>query len=280
MVSAFFIVMGGFAFDMSHLSQDVHYIAVTPDGFLTFAREQFIRPQILNNDEIADRSKADSLGKLLVCVQALWMVINCIAPKASGLPTTLVELNVVVHVVVTVIVYGLWWHKPLAVAHPIFLPSLGAAGTDSDEEPATASIQPKGPTLADLAFMLWKTQLLGVDIGVSDRRFDPVEHLPFDANHTMLRDMVDFELYIPDESKFELRGGRELYDNRINSISTSIRNNPKSRVPGVLLLHHQSLLLNGMEISITPRNGLAAIFSKDDFRCLELTLLYMKKLTR
>lgn len=117
MVSAFFIVMGGFAFDVSHLSQDIRYVAVTPDGFLTFDREQFIKPQILNNDEIADRSKADSFGKLLVCVQALWMVINCIARKASGLPTTLVELNVVV---VAVIVYGLWWHKP---AHPIFLPS-------------------------------------------------------------------------------------------------------------------------------------------------------------
>jgi len=107
------------------------------------------------------------------------------------------------------------WTLVAQTGSPDISTESGAAGTDSDEESATASTQPKGPTLADLAFMLWKTKSLGVDIGVSDRRFDPVEHLPFDANHTMLRDMVDFELYIPDESTFKLRGGRELYDSRI-----------------------------------------------------------------
>ncbi|KAF8247310.1 hypothetical protein K440DRAFT_506107, partial [Wilcoxina mikolae CBS 423.85] len=56
--------------------------------------------------------KEDSLGRLLVCVQALWMVVNRIARKASGNPTTLIELNVIVHVVVAIVVYGLWWYKP------------------------------------------------------------------------------------------------------------------------------------------------------------------------
>jgi len=51
----------------------------------------------------------------LVCIQALWMVVNCIARKASDKPTALIkptafiELNVIVHVVVVVVVYGLWW---------------------------------------------------------------------------------------------------------------------------------------------------------------------------
>jgi hypothetical protein len=78
MTSAFYIVMGGYAYDISDLSDDYSYLALTPFGFMEFVGKGFIRPDILNNDEIADRSKADSLGKLLVCVQALWMVVNCI----------------------------------------------------------------------------------------------------------------------------------------------------------------------------------------------------------
>jgi len=121
MVSAYFIVMGGFAYDVTDLSDKVRYMALTPSGFLEFPKKHYISPDILDDDNISDRSKADSLGKMLVCIQALWMVINVVAWKASGLPSTLVELNVVVHVVVALVVYALWWNTPLALAHPISL---------------------------------------------------------------------------------------------------------------------------------------------------------------
>ncbi|KAF8534969.1 hypothetical protein BDD12DRAFT_719586, partial [Trichophaea hybrida] len=74
-----------------------------------------ITPNILKGDDIADRSKADSVGKLLVCVQAFWMAVNIFARKISNLPSTLIEVNVMIHVFLTIAVYGLWWHKPLAV---------------------------------------------------------------------------------------------------------------------------------------------------------------------
>ncbi|KAF8539124.1 hypothetical protein BDD12DRAFT_738452 [Trichophaea hybrida] len=145
MVSAFFIVMGGFAYDVSHQFTDIPYLALTPKGFLDLAKAQLIKPDILRNNEIADRSKADSLAKFLVCIQAIWMVVNCIARKVNGLPTTLVELNVVVHVAVAVVVYGLWWHKPLAVAHPIILPSHSSFGTNpSGEETEVAPGDSRG----------------------------------------------------------------------------------------------------------------------------------------
>jgi len=91
MISAFFVVMEGFAFDVSDLSDDIEYLALTSRGCIDFAKAGLIIPNILENRNIADRSKADSLGKVLVCVQALWMVVNCVARKASGLPTTLVS---------------------------------------------------------------------------------------------------------------------------------------------------------------------------------------------
>lgn len=127
MTSAFFIVMGGFAYRRGKAFQipddklKFPYLMLTPQGFLTLAKEKVITPGILDHKSIADRSKADSLAKFLVCVQAFWMVLNVIARKASGLPNTLIELNVVVHVAVTVVVYAIWWDKPLAVQNPIIL---------------------------------------------------------------------------------------------------------------------------------------------------------------
>jgi hypothetical protein len=59
------------------------------------------------------------------------MVINVITRKASGLPSTLIELHVVVHVVVTLVVYGLWWNKPLSVQSSIIL----NPGADDNAEP-------------------------------------------------------------------------------------------------------------------------------------------------
>jgi hypothetical protein len=127
MTSAFFIVMGGFAYRRGKVFQipddelKFPYLMLTPQGFLALAKEKVITPGILDHKSIADRSKADSLAKFMVCVQAFWMVLNVIARKASGLPSTLIELNVVVHVVVAVVVYSIWWDKPLAVQNPIIL---------------------------------------------------------------------------------------------------------------------------------------------------------------
>ncbi|KAI5820360.1 hypothetical protein BZA77DRAFT_341542 [Pyronema omphalodes] len=111
MTSAFFVVMGGFAYRRGKAFQiqddklNFPYLMLTPEGFLALAKEKIITPGILDHKGIADRSKADSLAKFMVCIQAFWMVLNVIARKASGLPSTLIELNIVVHVAVTVIVY-------------------------------------------------------------------------------------------------------------------------------------------------------------------------------
>jgi hypothetical protein len=124
MMSAFFIVMGDFAYEKTDIGikDPVHpYVFLTPAGFLRLAKGGYLQPSVLDERSIADRSKTDYLGKLLVCVQALWMVLNCIARKANGLPNTLIEVNVVVHVAITVVVYAIWWYKLLNVNQPIVL---------------------------------------------------------------------------------------------------------------------------------------------------------------
>jgi len=220
MVSAFYIVMGGFAYDTSEFSDHYPYIALTPEGFVEFARAELITPDILNDKDITDRSKADSLGKLLVCVQALWMVANCIARKASGRPTTLIELNVIVHVVVAVVVYGLWWYKPLAVANPTLLP------------------RPFGgqEILEILAIKVPRSDLSNVVRSWSEEDNDTYPAYPADANHKKFN--LDIKPYILDPSLFEVRGSPEPETEWARHVAKL-----KIKSPGLILLPGQYLIL-------------------------------------
>lgn len=81
-------------------------------------------PRKLSNiDQIAakNKTKTDALGKTIVCVQGIWMVIQCITRKATGLPVTLLELHVAVHVICALIMYLFWWDKPHNIGEPVTL---------------------------------------------------------------------------------------------------------------------------------------------------------------
>ncbi|KAF8246302.1 hypothetical protein K440DRAFT_553831 [Wilcoxina mikolae CBS 423.85] len=67
---------------------------------------------------IDDKSKSDYLAKVLTCSQASWIVLQCLGRKMQGLPTTLLELNTVVHVLNAFVLYILWWEKPADVGRP------------------------------------------------------------------------------------------------------------------------------------------------------------------
>ncbi|KAF8534253.1 hypothetical protein BDD12DRAFT_431533 [Trichophaea hybrida] len=62
---------------------------------------------------IDDKSKADQVAKLLTCFQARWMILQCSARHFQKLPITFLELNTVLHVGNAVVMYALWWEKPL-----------------------------------------------------------------------------------------------------------------------------------------------------------------------
>ncbi|KAK4454848.1 hypothetical protein QBC34DRAFT_103179 [Podospora aff. communis PSN243] len=107
----FFLVMGGIEIihgpsgDIRTLSvAGIKHLAVHNAGALKVSRSS-----------IDDRSKADLLQKGLVLLQVTWMVLQCIARKASGLPITLLELHTMVHVVCAFAMYAFWLKKPLDV---------------------------------------------------------------------------------------------------------------------------------------------------------------------
>jgi hypothetical protein len=121
----FFAVMGGFhievdwegAPDQERLEGDVNVFTdgrtLTPTG-LKFLFRQRVRAHLRSFDEnkIKDKSKSDSLAKFLICVQAMWMLIQTIVRQVAGLPVTLLEVNTLAHVVAALLIYAVWWYKP------------------------------------------------------------------------------------------------------------------------------------------------------------------------
>jgi hypothetical protein len=146
MASAFFVVMGGYTI-LPALGPGAKGLplTVTPYGFLVLYAKGELKEGDLDTKHIQDKSKADSLAKFLVCIQALvwvtvlelefivncwpsqWLVFQCLGRLASGLPIPLLELHTVMHVLCAVVMYGFWLDKPLDVGVPIRL-NLNTAG--------------------------------------------------------------------------------------------------------------------------------------------------------
>ena len=59
-----------------------------------------------------DKTKADPITKSLVCVQAGWFIVQCIARLTTDLPITLFEIHILAHVLVAFCMYLLWFSKP------------------------------------------------------------------------------------------------------------------------------------------------------------------------
>ena len=104
--------MGGFAIDIDDVDErcaslfgNAKRLTLTARGVLLLAQCGHL-PEVSLHD-IKDKNKADGLAKLLVCVQAGWMILQVISRAASGLPTRLLEIHVVAHVVCALIMYVL-----------------------------------------------------------------------------------------------------------------------------------------------------------------------------
>ena len=110
----FYIEMGGFEL-VSALSEERDLPSefkgrVTPRGAIELAQHGLLPvvPLALINDQ----SKSDKLAKFLVCLQAGWMIAQCIARVAQSLPLTLLELHTVMHAVYAFLIFLVWIKKP------------------------------------------------------------------------------------------------------------------------------------------------------------------------
>lgn len=92
---------------------------LTATGFLELTKSGALPTDALKREIIIDKSKANSIAKLLVCLQTLWMAIQCATRLALSLPVTLLEYHVVIQVGYTIAIYAFWWQKPKDVNEPI-----------------------------------------------------------------------------------------------------------------------------------------------------------------
>lgn len=110
----FFVVMGGI------ITRDITELTDTPDppqtltpnAVLFFARYGVFFD--ISSQEIMDKSKANVLGKVLICVQVIWFAIQVIARLKVGYPLALIEVHTVVHVLCALVMYILWWEVSFA----------------------------------------------------------------------------------------------------------------------------------------------------------------------
>ena len=73
----------------------------------------------LSLEEINSRSRANWFAKILVCVQAVWFIAQCITRLAQKIPISLLELNTFGHAICALLIYYLWWEKPFEVESPL-----------------------------------------------------------------------------------------------------------------------------------------------------------------
>jgi hypothetical protein len=113
---AFFVAAGGLAVETKSFHKEP-YLTVTPTGAVELARLGLLTP--VPEDVINDKTKADLITKLVVCVQAGWFIVQCIARVAQHLPLSLLEIHVLTHVFVALLMYLFWFAKPYDVASPV-----------------------------------------------------------------------------------------------------------------------------------------------------------------
>ncbi|KAF7369918.1 hypothetical protein MSAN_00621300 [Mycena sanguinolenta] len=113
---AFFFCMGGF------VSSDGHPIAIEEqlrDPDLGSKLQEAIRN--VKNGEIKDRSKGDAFSKGVALLQGVWFTLQCLARVHQHLAITQLEVATLAFAVVNILIWLLWWNKPLDVQWPIVI---------------------------------------------------------------------------------------------------------------------------------------------------------------
>ena len=115
--------MGGLAVDVSDIDDRLHSVTLTPAGLRLLAeRGHFIE---VSDDDIRDKSKADIFAKCLVILQVSWIAVQTISRKATGYPLSPLEIHILVHAACALVMYLLWFRKPLDVQAPTIVSKAG-----------------------------------------------------------------------------------------------------------------------------------------------------------
>ena len=139
---AFFICSGGMAIKGLHgcvpslKPLDLHRRPVTAHSGTLYFHESiwkkdidsisdqeivFFAENVPSDDEIDDKSKQDSLSKLITLLQVLWTLVQIIARGQQGLAIPLIQVATLGYIAMAVSSYACWWHKPYDIETPYAL---------------------------------------------------------------------------------------------------------------------------------------------------------------
>lgn len=150
----FFMIMGGF--HLFQLPVDAPYSSspswgdfIIPSGKHSRKDDVPICPLVMDDfpvdteiletispteTELKDKGKSDGLTKLIVIVQTLWFVIQCITRGTQHLPLTELEVVTLAYAMLNFFIYGFWWDKPRNVECPIRVYKSSTESHKSKEE--------------------------------------------------------------------------------------------------------------------------------------------------
>ncbi|KAJ7079032.1 hypothetical protein C8R44DRAFT_654248, partial [Mycena epipterygia] len=103
----FFMSMGGFVsqngypiITLKQLTENAEYMSAIHD---------------VEAEDISDKSKGDAFTKGIALLQGLWFSTQCLARLHQHLPITQLEVATLAFAVVNILIWSLWWAKPLGV---------------------------------------------------------------------------------------------------------------------------------------------------------------------
>ncbi|KIM26227.1 hypothetical protein M408DRAFT_73096, partial [Serendipita vermifera MAFF 305830] len=112
-----FMIMGGF--HLFRLPPGVSSVSLHAES--SKSSDYILEVVVPTEAEIKDKSKSDVLTKLIVLVQTMWFVLQCIARGAQHLPLTELEVVTLAYAMLNLFIYLFWWDKPQNVECPIRL---------------------------------------------------------------------------------------------------------------------------------------------------------------
>jgi hypothetical protein len=115
MTHSHYVLMGGFAFDNKSLPHSSRRFFLCPKGVQFLGELDVNLIPDLSKQDIEDKSKSSNMGKLIVCVEALWFCTQCLNRFTRGMAISIFELHAFAHALFMFIIYVMWWDKPYDV---------------------------------------------------------------------------------------------------------------------------------------------------------------------
>ncbi|KZV89158.1 hypothetical protein EXIGLDRAFT_796580 [Exidia glandulosa HHB12029] len=115
----FFVAMGALSATVPDRRSGREHRTLTTGNFLDLIRSNPNNVPNISADEIADRSKAGTVSKALLCLQIVFFCASCAARLNQHVPLTLLEITTFAHCLCALVAYAAWWYKPLDVIVPI-----------------------------------------------------------------------------------------------------------------------------------------------------------------